>query len=69
MATLDKRFQGISKLVKESKSGFRSKPGNDREVRKRDFRCFICDEEGHIARNCPNKENVDPNKNGKQSEN
>ena len=69
MATLDKRFQGMSKLVKESKSGFRNKPGNDREMRKKDFRCFTCDEEGHMARNCPNKENVDPNKNGNPSEN
>ena len=50
VATLDKRFQGISKLVKGSgkPSEFR-KSGNN----KRDFRCYSCDEEGHIARNCP----------------
>ena len=65
MGTLDKRFQGISKLVKESKPGFRNKP----EVRKREFRCYTCEEEGHMARNCPNKENVDPNKKHGPSEN
>lgn len=71
LATLDKRFSGISKLVKESKSGYRTNPGGSREARnfKRDFRCYICEEEGHIARSCPNKENVDPNKNGIPSEN
>ncbi len=55
LETLDKRFQGISKLVKGSQSGFRNKPGNisNREDRKKDFRCYNCDEEGHIARNCP----------------
>ena len=58
IVTLDKRFNGLSKLMKQGpkkpyqNTGDASRP---RQNAQRDFRCYNCDEEGHIARNCPAK--------------
>ncbi len=55
MDSLNNGFRGLSKLLKE---GARKQPRDNNM--QGSFRCYNCDEEGHMARNCPKKEKYVP---------
>ena len=53
ITSMDKRFSGLSRLLKQSPNPRKQDQSGGKS--RKDFRCYNCDGEGHMARNCPDR--------------